>query len=452
MSAPLVVVGDTLLDRDLDGSVDRLSPDAPVPVVDEPVEHARPGGAGLAALLAAADGRDVVAGHRAVRGRRRRPAARPARAGGVRVVDLGARGATPEKMRVRARAAACCAWTAAARPAPAGDLTDEARAVLAGAGAVLVADYGRGCRARPGSARGPDGAAAPHPGGLGPAPARPGAGARRHPRHPERRGGRALRARPRRRPARRRDRPGPRAAGPLVGRRGRRHARRPRVRCVVEGDTPPSVVPAPAVPLPRPLRRGRPVRLRRRRPARRRRAAQRGGRGGGRRAPARSWPPAAPRRCASAAPSPSAGSSVEAAAAVVARVRAAGGTVVATGGCFDLLHAGHVAVLQQAARTRRLPGGAAQLRRLRAPAQGPGAAAAVRGRPGRVLRALGCVDAVAGLRRGHPERGADGAAARTSGSRAATTPSPPSRRPTWSRGGAARPSCCRTSTAAPPPT
>jgi rfaE bifunctional protein nucleotidyltransferase chain/domain len=33
---------------------------------------------------------------------------------------------------------------------------------------------------------------------------------------------------------------------------------------------------------------------------------------------------------------------------VIARVRAAGGTVVATGGCFDLLHAGHVSVLQQA--------------------------------------------------------------------------------------------------------
>jgi rfaE bifunctional protein nucleotidyltransferase chain/domain len=33
---------------------------------------------------------------------------------------------------------------------------------------------------------------------------------------------------------------------------------------------------------------------------------------------------------------------------VVQRVRAAGGTVVATGGCFDLLHAGHVALLRAA--------------------------------------------------------------------------------------------------------
>ena len=33
----LVVVGDALLDRDLDGHVSRLSPDAPVPVVEDPV-------------------------------------------------------------------------------------------------------------------------------------------------------------------------------------------------------------------------------------------------------------------------------------------------------------------------------------------------------------------------------------------------------------------------------
>ena len=32
----LVVVGDALLDRDLTGTVDRLCPDAPVPVVDAP--------------------------------------------------------------------------------------------------------------------------------------------------------------------------------------------------------------------------------------------------------------------------------------------------------------------------------------------------------------------------------------------------------------------------------
>src|SRR3954463_6114464 len=51
---PVVIVGDVMLDRDLDGRAERLSPDAPVPVVDAVEEHTRPGGAGLAAWLAAA--------------------------------------------------------------------------------------------------------------------------------------------------------------------------------------------------------------------------------------------------------------------------------------------------------------------------------------------------------------------------------------------------------------
>ena len=42
--APLVVVGDALLDRDLDGRVERLAPDAPVPVVDDPAERDVPEG------------------------------------------------------------------------------------------------------------------------------------------------------------------------------------------------------------------------------------------------------------------------------------------------------------------------------------------------------------------------------------------------------------------------
>ena len=56
----IVVVGDTLLDRDLDGTTERLCPEAPVPVVDRVVERSRPGGAGLAAALAAADGHAVT--------------------------------------------------------------------------------------------------------------------------------------------------------------------------------------------------------------------------------------------------------------------------------------------------------------------------------------------------------------------------------------------------------
>jgi D-beta-D-heptose 7-phosphate kinase/D-beta-D-heptose 1-phosphate adenosyltransferase len=79
---------------------------------------------------------------------------------------------------------------------------------------------------------------------------------------------------------------------------------------------------------------------------------------------------------------------------VVARTRAAGGTVVATGGCFDLLHAGHVAVLEQA---RRLGdclvvclNSDASVRRLK----GPGRPLQAHEDRARVLQALGCVDAV----------------------------------------------------------
>ena len=75
---------------------------------------------------------------------------------------------------------------------------------------------------------------------------------------------------------------------------------------------------------------------------------------------------AAARIAAGALPSEAVHAAVQAASAFVAgerrryaataatspsAVRAAGGTVVATGGCFDLLHAGHVRMLEQARRS-----------------------------------------------------------------------------------------------------
>ncbi|GAA4505978.1 PfkB family carbohydrate kinase [Brevibacterium yomogidense] len=52
----IAVVGDVLLDADVHGAAHRLSPDGPVPVVDVAEVAHRPGGAGLAALLLAASG------------------------------------------------------------------------------------------------------------------------------------------------------------------------------------------------------------------------------------------------------------------------------------------------------------------------------------------------------------------------------------------------------------
>ncbi|TDD23749.1 bifunctional heptose 7-phosphate kinase/heptose 1-phosphate adenyltransferase [Kribbella turkmenica] len=53
MITRVLVIGDVLLDRDIDGEVHRVSPEAPVPVVEIGAEAERAGGAGLAATLLA---------------------------------------------------------------------------------------------------------------------------------------------------------------------------------------------------------------------------------------------------------------------------------------------------------------------------------------------------------------------------------------------------------------
>jgi D-beta-D-heptose 7-phosphate kinase / D-beta-D-heptose 1-phosphate adenosyltransferase len=124
----------------------RLAPDSPVPVLDDLVEHARPGGAGLAAAMAARDGHQVVlvtalgddeAGRRVEE-----------LLAGVRVVRLPYDGPTPVKKRVRAGGQSLVRLDSGTRPGTVHDLSGAARtdvaAELHGAAAVLVADYGRG--------------------------------------------------------------------------------------------------------------------------------------------------------------------------------------------------------------------------------------------------------------------------------------------------------------------
>lgn len=140
-TAPLVVIGDALLDRDLVGRCDRLAPDAPVPVVSDCEERLRPGGAALAAYLAALGGRDVTL----VAAVGDDPASlllRELLAPWVHLVPLPLRGALAEKTRILA------AGHPVARldrgDGRAGGATEEARAALASASAVLVSDYGLG--------------------------------------------------------------------------------------------------------------------------------------------------------------------------------------------------------------------------------------------------------------------------------------------------------------------
>ncbi|GAA3292173.1 D-glycero-beta-D-manno-heptose 1-phosphate adenylyltransferase [Streptomyces cinereospinus] len=137
---PLVVVGDVLLDEDIEGVATRLAPDAPAPVVDVTQDRTHPGGAGLAAALAARGGREVVlvtalgdddaseAVRRELRGR-------------VRLVEIPLTGSLPVKTRV----------LAGGRPlvridrggGTPGEPDGAVREALTEAHAVLVADYGR---------------------------------------------------------------------------------------------------------------------------------------------------------------------------------------------------------------------------------------------------------------------------------------------------------------------
>ncbi|MGI8537147.1 MAG: PfkB family carbohydrate kinase [Mycobacteriales bacterium] len=401
---PVVVIGDALLDRDLTGTVDRLCPDAPVPVVDSPVDVPRPGGAGLAALLAAADGRAVVLVTALAQDGPGRELALLLHQSGVEVVDLGLDGATPEKVRVRSQGRSLLRLDRGGAPGAVGPLSADARDALGRAGALLVADYGRGVCSAPGVRAALTATVArhtpvvwdPHPRGSEPVPgvtlATPNGGEAEQfaPGH----SGALLTAttaRARELLARWR------ATAVVVTLSGRGAL-------LVNGDGPPSVVPAPVVPCPDPCGAGD------------RFASAAAGLladgalpseavagavaaasafvAAGGAASVRVRQPLS--RSAGDVPAGSDGSaaSLSDAAALVARVRATGGTVVATGGCFDLLHAGHVALLSQARALGDclvvLLNSDASVRRLKGPAR----PLQTQQDRAAVLTALGCVDAV----------------------------------------------------------
>ncbi len=143
MSAPLVVVGDVLLDRDLHGVVRRVTPDAPAPVLEDVSELARPGGAGLAAVMAADAGHEVVLVTALSNG----PVGERLRSlleNRVEVLALRDASPTREKIRLRAGGTSLVRVDRGGPPA----VTDEAprglAAVLRRAGAVLVSDYAGG--------------------------------------------------------------------------------------------------------------------------------------------------------------------------------------------------------------------------------------------------------------------------------------------------------------------
>lgn len=144
----LVIIGDVLLDRDIRGRISRHAEDGQVPVLGVRETDERPGGAGLTALLAERAGADVIlvapiatdaAGER-VRAQLEEK---------VKLVALPTTGATPVKTRVQAAGQSMVRIDEGGPCPPQAGLTEAVTAALAEADAVLVSDYGQGVTADP---------------------------------------------------------------------------------------------------------------------------------------------------------------------------------------------------------------------------------------------------------------------------------------------------------------
>jgi rfaE bifunctional protein nucleotidyltransferase chain/domain/rfaE bifunctional protein kinase chain/domain len=337
------VIGDALLDRDLEGRVERLSPEAPVPVVEDVADRPRPGGAGLAAALAAADGREVTLVTALGRDAAGEQLAGLLAEAGVSVLDVRLMVPTPEKVRIRSDGRTLLRLdNGARRPGRVGEPGAEVLRAVAAAGALLVSDYGWGVTAQPRLRQAIAEAARrspvvwdPHPHGSPPVP-----GVRLvKPNSREVGGGESIGELAERGRALVREW----QAGAIAITLGSRGA------LLVTGDGPPLAMPAPQVAVGDPCGAGdRFVAT----------AAGLLADGSGLTDAVSGAVEAASAFVAAGGASRaaaggdvrelSAQTGMDAALDLVARTRARGGRVIATGGCFDLVHAGHVSVLAKA--------------------------------------------------------------------------------------------------------
>ncbi|HEY8534479.1 MAG TPA: PfkB family carbohydrate kinase [Micromonospora sp.] len=421
MTRRLVVVGDTLLDRDVEGAVQRVCPDAPAPVLDERWVTDRPGGAGLAAVLAVDQGFEVCLVTALADDAAAARLSALLTAAGVQVYAMPLAAPTPEKIRLRTRGQVLLRLDRGGPPVAPGDPAEAVLEVISSAAAIVVSDYGRGVARHPALRAAVAHAQAPvvwdpHPRGPAPVPGvrvatpneaevrqlsgeSPGASRM----SAAARGGQELCRRWR-----------AAAVAVTVGAEGAMLCRPEAAPLVIaptavaDGDTCGAgdrfaVVAAAA------LARGAVISE----------AVQEavdqasayvaaGGPGAalgdlcsGQASTTSSWSSAMTSPREAPAPRPSVDLEPDrerigarAAGEVVARVRAAGGTVVATGGCFDLLHAGHVATLQAARRLGDCLIVCMNSDRSVAALKGPERPIVPQTDRSRLLAALGCVDAV----------------------------------------------------------
>ncbi|TLM81632.1 PfkB family carbohydrate kinase [Pseudarthrobacter sp. NamE5] len=143
----IVVVGDVMLDVDLSGEATRLSPDAPVPVVDVSGVKRRAGGAGLVARMLAEDGWPVTLV--TVLGDDDAGRQLEAQLAGVRLVSGPSGHASPVKTRVRAGSHPVVRFDQGCEKAPVPDVSPAMLRAVEKAGVIIVADYGRGLAANP---------------------------------------------------------------------------------------------------------------------------------------------------------------------------------------------------------------------------------------------------------------------------------------------------------------
>lgn len=143
----IVVVGDVILDVDLDGTSTRLCPDAPVPVVDISTVSARAGGAGLVARMLANDGHQVTL---VTALGRDDPARRLLEElAGIPVIVGPSGASTPVKTRLRAGGHQVARFDEGCRDHPRPEVTPVMLDALKEAGVLVVADYGRGLTSHP---------------------------------------------------------------------------------------------------------------------------------------------------------------------------------------------------------------------------------------------------------------------------------------------------------------